>query len=79
MASEKRLYENLGLTPGSVTPFGLINNKDKKVIVLLDKDLKKDGKINFHPNINTATLTIDYSDFCKFLNWTGNEVLEVDV
>ncbi|MBD5640478.1 prolyl-tRNA synthetase associated domain-containing protein [Clostridium botulinum] len=79
MASEERLYKHLELTPGSVTPFGLINNSDKKVKVLLDKDLKHDGKINFHPNTNTATLTINYEDFHKFLQWTGNEVIEVHV
>ncbi|EJO5347604.1 prolyl-tRNA synthetase associated domain-containing protein [Clostridium botulinum] len=79
LASEERLYSHLGLTPGSVTPFGLINNSDKKVKVLLDKDLKKDGKINFHPNTNTATLTVNYNDFCKFLKWTENEFINVNI
>ncbi|WP_251859666.1 prolyl-tRNA synthetase associated domain-containing protein [Clostridium sp. Marseille-Q2269] len=79
MASKERLYKYLGLTPGSVTPFGLINDNNKEVKILIDKDLKTDGRINFHPNTNTSTLTIDYKDFCKFLNWSGNEIIEVNI
>ncbi len=73
-ASEKRLKAHLGLEPGGVSVFGLINNEDGKVIVLVDEDLKKEEKITFHPNINTASITISYEDFEKFLKNQNNPV-----
>jgi Ala-tRNA(Pro) deacylase len=78
-ASPDRLKKYLGLTPGSVSPFGIINDKHKEVVVLLDKELLGEDKLNFHPNINTATLTISKDDFLKFLKWTGNEVREIEI
>lgn len=71
-ASPKRLKKYLGLSGGSVSPFGLINDDDDHVYVFLDHNLKESEKISFHPNINTASLVISYSDFIKFLNWTNN-------
>lgn len=73
-ASERRLKEYLGLKPGSVSPFGLINDKHHDVIVIVDKDLIKHETLSFHPNVNTATLEISKSDFEKFLDWSKNEV-----
>ncbi|WZL73324.1 prolyl-tRNA synthetase associated domain-containing protein [Clostridiaceae bacterium 35-E11] len=78
-ASEKRLYQYLKLTPGSVTPFGLINDNEKHVKVLLDKDLREGEDISFHPNVNTATITIAYKDFEKFLGWCGNPITYIEV
>jgi Ala-tRNA(Pro) deacylase len=74
-ASEERLVKYLGLTPGSVSPFGLINNADKSVNVIVDNDLLTYEKLAYHPNINTATLTIATEDLKKFLEWTENKVL----
>lgn len=74
VASEERLLKYLALTPGSVTPFGLINDEQREVEVLIDKDLADGDYVNFHPNINTSTLTISYNDFEKFLKWCGNKV-----
>ncbi|MCK4664871.1 MAG: prolyl-tRNA synthetase associated domain-containing protein [Bacteroidales bacterium] len=71
-ASEKRLKKHLGLTPGSVTPFGLINDSEKHVHIFLDENLNKFQRISFHPNINTASIVILFDDFIKFLNQTGN-------
>ena len=71
-ASEKRLEKYLGLTPGSVTPFGLINDTENHVHVFLDATLKKSESISFHPNINTASLVIRFEDFMKYMNWVGN-------
>ncbi len=65
--SEKRLKKYLGITPGSVSPFCLINDKNKEVIVVLDKDMMKQEKINFHPNRNTAMLTVTPKGLEKFL------------
>jgi len=78
-ASPERLKEHLNLTPGSVTPFGLIHDKDKKVQVIIDNDLWESEEINCHPNINTSTLTISSKDFRKFLEWTGNSVQSLDI
>lgn len=73
------LYEVLGLTPGSVSPFGLINNVKKDVIVLLDKTAFTQERICFHPNVNTATVSLRVRDFMDFLEWCGNEVIAVEV
>lgn len=74
VASEERLLKYLALTPGSVTPFGIINDEQREVEVLIDKDLADGDYVNFHPNVNTSTLTISYKDFEKFLKWCGNKV-----
>jgi len=72
-ASAERLMKYLGLMPGSVSPFGLINDTENHVSVLLDNDLRMYDKLNFHPNRNTATLTISFTDFERFMQWSGNE------
>jgi Ala-tRNA(Pro) deacylase len=71
-ASEQRMMKYLGITPGSVSPFGLINDKQHHIHVFLDINLKKSTKISFHPNFNTASLVVKFEDFIKFLEWTGN-------
>lgn len=71
-ASDQRMLKYLGLTPGSVTPFGLINDPGRHVHLFLDENLRKSTKISFHPCINTASLVIPFSGFEKFLAWTGN-------
>ncbi len=72
--SPDRLKRLLGLEPGSVSPFGLINDHHHEVIVVLDEELKRASRLNFHPNINTATVGLSKEDFEKFLAWTGNIV-----
>ncbi|MCE5347077.1 MAG: prolyl-tRNA synthetase associated domain-containing protein [Bacteroidales bacterium] len=71
-ASDQRLKRYLGLEPGSVSPFGLINDREKHVHLFIDEKLKESDRLAFHPNINTATLVISRSDFLKFLEYTGN-------
>lgn len=78
-ASEERLMKHLGLTPGAVTPFGLLNDEEKEVIVLVDEDLRNSRHICFHPNVNTASVSILYDDFVKFLKWRGNEYKYVKI
>ena len=73
-ASQDRMLKYLGLTPGSVSPFGLINNTEKDVKVIVDADLLTYPKLSYHPNINTETLVISTNDLKKFLDWTGNSV-----
>lgn len=74
-ASAGRLEKYLGLETGAVSPFGLINDTNKEVQLVLDKDLKRSKQVNFHPNVNTATLTVAYSDFERFIEHCGNSVL----
>ncbi|AQR94345.1 prolyl-tRNA synthetase associated domain-containing protein [Clostridium saccharoperbutylacetonicum] len=78
-ASEERLHKYLGLRPGSVTPFGIINDIESEVIVLIDKDITKADVVNFHPNVNTATIGLSYSDLEKFIKWHGNKIYYVDI
>ncbi|HEY4786420.1 MAG TPA: prolyl-tRNA synthetase associated domain-containing protein [Bacteroidales bacterium] len=72
-ASEQRMARYLGIKPGSVSPFGLINDTNKHVYVFLDANLQKSQKISFHPNLNTADIVIQFVDLIKFLDWTGNQ------
>lgn len=76
-ASPERLKKYLGLTPGSVSPFGLINDSSKSIKVLVDKGLLKYKKLGYHPNVNTSTLVIKTNDLKRFLSWTGNTIVYV--
>lgn len=78
-ASEQRLMKYLGVKPGSVTPFGLINDTEHHVTLFIDKKLQNAEKLSFHPCINTASLIISNADFVKFLNHTTNPYLWIDV
>ena len=71
-ASEKRLDKYLGAKPGSVSPFGLINDIDHHVHIFMDEQLQNAQKISFHPNDNTASLVVRYTDFIKYLDSLGN-------
>jgi Ala-tRNA(Pro) deacylase len=71
-ASDERLKKRLGLEPGSVSPFGLINDTEKNVHLFIDQKLQEFERLAFHPNVNTATLIISKTDFLKFLDRTGN-------
>jgi len=77
--SPERLMTHLGLTPGSVSPFGLINDHGHQVRVVIDRDLKAATRLSFHPNINTVTLTVAAPDFARFLESSGNAVQYVTV
>ena len=78
-ASQKRMDKYLGVMAGSVSPFGLINDKENHVHLFLDQNLQKSEKISFHPNVNTASLVLKFKDFVKYLDWVGNsyEFLEL--
>jgi Ala-tRNA(Pro) deacylase len=77
-ASPERLLRILGLTPGSVGPFGLLHPEAHEVSVLLDAGLSAAGFVSFHPNINTATLTLSSADFQRYLAWVGNPLILID-
>lgn len=71
-ASDQRLKKHLGVEPGSVSPFGLINDKEKHVHLFIDEKLKESDRLAFHPNVNTASLIISKIDFLRFLENSGN-------
>ena len=76
-ASADRLMRFLHLTPGAVSPFGLIHDSARDVTVVLDADLPGTERIGFHPNVNTATITLLTADFLRFLEARGNVVRRV--
>lgn len=78
-ASDERLMKYLGLTKGSVTPFGLLNDANKAVEVAIDKGLMGKPKLGFHPNTNTATLWLSYEALMKFIKDRGNKVYFINL
>ncbi len=72
------LLEVLGLTPGSVTPFGLINDTARRVTVVVDVDLPKSEWLNFHPLHNAASTTLRSADLLKFIGALGYQPMIVD-
>lgn len=79
-ASKEELMGILQLTPGSVTPLGILNDKEKKVQFFLDKDFSKDQQlIGVHPNDNTATIWLKVSDLITILKEHGNSVQMVEI
>ena len=77
--SPERLMEKMGLTPGSVSPFGLLHEGSRDVQVIIDSDLRRSDRLIFHPNINTASVTITFADLERFLASRGNRVRFVAV
>jgi Ala-tRNA(Pro) deacylase len=71
-ASDQRLKKYLGVEPGSVTPLGLINDKEKHVHIFIDEQLNQSERLAFHPNVNTASIVLSKADLLKFLAHTGN-------
>jgi len=71
-ASPHRMERYLGLSGGSVSVFGLINDSENHVHLFLDDGLETADRISFHPNENNATLVISLQSFLKFLSWSGN-------
>ncbi len=73
------LLEVLGVTPGSVTPFSLINDIETRVTVVLDAPMMAYERLNFHPLMNTATTNIAADDLLKFIRSCGHHphVLQV--
>ena len=66
------LRETWGVEPGSVTPFGAINDTDARVNVVLDAAMMEYETLNFHPLLNTMTTSIGHDDLVKFLEATGH-------
>ncbi len=71
-ASPQRMERYLGLQPGSVSPFGLINDTENHVHLFIDKNLQRQASLSFHPNDNRATVVISQEQFIRYLNEVGN-------
>ncbi|MCW5731274.1 MAG: prolyl-tRNA synthetase associated domain-containing protein [Alphaproteobacteria bacterium] len=78
-ASPELLMAHLGVIPGSVTPFGLINDRDGRVQVLLDRDMMGISPLNYHPLRNDATTQIAPADLLRFLASTGHRPRAIDL
>ena len=72
------LKSALGVTPGSVTLFSIINDKNLEVTLVIDKSLMNYDIVNFHPLLNDATTAISNKDMIKFAKSTKHEPLIVD-
>jgi Ala-tRNA(Pro) deacylase len=76
--SEKRLEKYLGVKPGSVSPFGLINDHEHHVHLFIDQQLKQSDKVSYHPNDNTASVVISFTDLIRFIETMGNSYEYID-
>lgn len=76
--SAELMEEVLGVTPGSVTAFALINDTGYRVTFVLDRRLAEAERVNFHPLTNTATTGVSSAGFRKFLTALGVTPLVVD-
>ena len=73
------LEEVLGIRPGSVTPFSVLNDTAGRVTVVLDAPMMEHALLNYHPLENTATTSIARDDLLRFIRATGHEPRTVRV
>ncbi len=77
--SADRLFKVLGVVPGAVTPFALINDRDHQVIPVLDKVMLDHDQLNYHPLVNTMTTTIASADLLRFIEACGHRPVIQDL
>ncbi|MDX1709005.1 MAG: prolyl-tRNA synthetase associated domain-containing protein [Desulfobacterales bacterium] len=77
--SASRLKKILGVDPGSVTIFALVNDPDHRVELIIDESLWEQQAFQFHPLVNTATLVISNHSLRRFLASTGHDVRTLGV
>jgi Ala-tRNA(Pro) deacylase len=75
----ERLMALLGVEPGAVTLFGVLNDAEGAVTVVIDEPLMEHAVINAHPLHNAATTSIRREDLLRFLSSTGHEPLVLKV
>lgn len=78
-ASPELLERYLGLSPGAVSPLGLINDSKKAVTLLLDEDVGRMARVLVHPNVSTASVVLRGEDLLRFLETRGNRRVCVTV
>ena len=71
--SAEQLRAVLGVEPGSVTPFAVVNDAARQVTMILDANLMEHERVNFHPLVNSMTTGISREDLIRFLRATGHE------
>jgi Ala-tRNA(Pro) deacylase len=77
--SAELLQDALGVKPGAATPFGAINDVERRVSIVLDKAMMRHARLNFHPLVNTRTTGLASADLMKFLRATGHEPMVVEL
>lgn len=77
--SAERLWQYLGVRPGSVCPFSIINDKDKAVTIVLDKTMMQNDIVNYHPMENHMTVGLSPDDLVKFIKQAGHEPVILDL
>lgn len=77
--SADRLWEYLGVRPGSVCPYSIVNDTKNEVNIFLDASMMQDEILNFHPLINTMTVSVAPADLLRFIESTGHEPHIVDL
>ena len=78
-ASPERLKKHLNLLPGSVSPFGLLNDSEHEVVFILDSDALAHENIGVHPNTNTQTIIMKTTDFRHAVESFGNPVFTKEI
>ena len=73
-ASEIDLEKYLKLKKGSVTPLGVLNDVERKVKIIIDEDILKEGIVGVHPNDNDATVFMKTKDLIRLIELNGNLV-----
>ena len=73
MASAETLNDKMMLLPGTVSPFGLLNNRDKDIQVYFDQEIVSEERMSFHPNTNEKTIFVNTKDLFTFLKELGYE------
>ncbi|GAB4236889.1 MAG: prolyl-tRNA synthetase associated domain-containing protein [Kiloniellaceae bacterium] len=77
--SAERLMTYLGVLPGSVTPFAVINDTEKQVTMVLDTGVMDAGPVNCHPLVNTMTTAVSPEDLIRFLEAEGHPPQMLDM
>jgi Ala-tRNA(Pro) deacylase len=78
-ASPERMARHLGVTPGAVSVFGLVNDTDRAVELLVDRDVWESELVRAHPLVNTSTIVVAGEGLRNFLKATGHEPRVIDI
>ena len=79
LASADRLQTYLGVTPGCVSPFGVLNDDSNSVTVVFDSKLVSADKVGVHPNVHDATVLLSFEDLYKVVKLAGNPVVVLEI
>jgi Ala-tRNA(Pro) deacylase len=77
--SDDRLWQYLGVRSGSVCPFCITNDTDGQVEIFLEKTMMEQDKVNYHPMLNTMTVSLKPTDLLKFIESTGHKAHIIDL